>query len=172
MKKIIVYFLVVMMTLTSSCKKQNDVIPPNTNEVNATVVVSPTSTITINAKGSKAKMGCSLWGGGTFINGTNDANAAVIISYVYGSGSSCVKTPGTYNFSCEYRKNVGAPNTPIWSNVPVNGGSITNRGSITLTVANDHYYEGYFNAVAKCASSGICGDVDSVIINGTFKGNF
>lgn len=166
MKKHIVYAMILITVCISACKKKNDPIPANNNEVNTTVVISPTSTITINAKGSKVKMGCNLWGVGTFINGTNDDNAAVIISYVYGSGSSCVKTPGTYNFSCEYRKNVADPNTPIWSN---NG---ANRGSITFTAITDNYMEGYFNAVSRCNSGGCVFGVDSVIITGTFKGNF
>ena len=172
MKYIIVYAMILIIVCISACKKKNDVILPNNNEVNATVVVSPTSTITINAKGTKAKMACSILGGGTFIEGTHDNGAAVYINISNPPAFSCITSPGTYNFSCEYRKNVADPNTPIWSNIPVNGGSITNRGSITLTVANDHYGEGYFNAVAKCVSSGCAYGVDSVIITGTFKGNF
>ena len=172
MKKIIIYFIVLITVFTSACKKKNDPAPLNNNEVNATVVISPTSTITINAKGTKAKMACSILGGGTFIEGTHDNGAAVYINISNPPALSCITSPGTYNFSCEYRKNVADPNTPIWSNIPVNGGTITNRGSITLTVANDHYGEGYFNAVSKCASPGCAYGVDSVIITGTFKGSF
>ena len=166
MKKNIIYVIVLIAVFTSACKKKPDAAPPNNNEVNATVVISPTSTITINAKGSKAKMGCSFLGGGNFISGTNETNAAIYIAYVYGSGASCVSNPGTYNFSCEYRKNGTDSNTPIWSN---NG---ANRGSITFTAINDHYMEGFFNAVSRCNYGSCVIGVDSVIINGTFKGNF
>ena len=166
MKKNIIYVILLIAVFTSACKKKPDAAPPNTNEVNATVVVSPTSTITINAKGSNAKLGCSFWGGGNFISGTNETNAAIYIAYVNGSGASCVSNPGTYNFSCEYRKNGTDSNTPIWSN---NG---ANRGSITFTAINDHYMEGFFNAVSRCNYGSCVIGVDSVIINGTFKGNF
>lgn len=159
-----VTLLLLLISCFISCKKGNDV-PPNNNEMKATVVVSPASTININATGSKARMGCSFLGGGTFVAGTNEVNAAVYISYVYSTNFSCVSSPGTYNFSCEYRKNVADPNTPIYSN---NG---MNPGSITFTVINDHYMEGSFTAVSRCNSPGCAFGVDSVIISGTFKGD-
>jgi hypothetical protein len=138
--------------------KKNNEVTPNNNEVKATVVTS-TGTININASGSKATMGCSPLGGGSFVNGSNDANTAVYISYVYNTGTiSCVSSPGTYNFSCEYRKNITDPNTSIYSN---NG---NNRGSITFTAINGSYMEGYFNAVCRL-------NTDSVIVTGTFKGD-
>jgi len=132
--------------------------------MNATIVVSPISTITINAKGYKALMGTSFFGGGTFIDGTNEANAAVYIN-VYNSGMMAVNSPGTYSFSCEYRKNVADPNAPIYSN---NG---MNTGSITFTSISDHSMEGFFSAVCRCNSSGCVLGVDSVIVTGTFKGD-
>ncbi len=158
----------ILFFLFTSCKKKNDAPPPNNYELKATVIISPGNTININASGSKARMGCSLWGGGTFIEGTGEANAAVYISYVFSNSSTfqCVTVPGTYNFSCEYRKNITDPNTPIYSNIGIN------RGSITFTVVNDHHMEGYFNAVSWCNSSGCAFRIDSVIIAGTFKGDF
>lgn len=166
MKKIIVYALVSITVITSACKKKNDTNSTNNNEVNVTVVISPTSTININAKGSKATMGCSFnafVGTTNQVAGTNENNAAVYIQIPL--SSLCVTSPGTYSFSCEYRKNVADPNTPIWAN---NG---INRGSITFTAVNDHYWEGNFNAVCRCVSTGCVFGVDSVIVNGTFKGD-
>ena len=166
MKKIIVYVLVVIAILISACKKKNDPAPLNNNEVNATVVISPTSTITINAKGTKAKMACSILGGGTFIEGTHDNGAAVYINISNPPALSCITSPGTYNFSCEYRKNVADPNTPIFSN---NG---INPGSITFTTINGHYMQGTFTAVCWCNSSGFMFGVDFVNVSGTFKGDY
>jgi hypothetical protein len=157
------FILLLLTGFFLSCKKKNEA-PPNKNEVKATVVVSPASTITINATGSKALMGCSF-GSGSYVDGTNEANAAVYILYVYGANLSCVTIPGTYSFSCEYRVNVADPNTPIYSN---NG---ANPGSITFTTVNDHSMEGSFTAVCRCNSGGCVFGVDSVVVTGTFKGD-
>jgi hypothetical protein len=60
--------LLILIGCFISCKKKND-IAPNNNEVKATIVVSSTSTITINATGSKALMGLyTLFGEGTYVN--------------------------------------------------------------------------------------------------------
>jgi len=161
MKKL--FILPLLISCFISCKKKNEV-AVNSNEVKATVVVSPTTTINISATATKALMGCASLGGGTYVDGTSASNAAVYIS-LYASGVMCVTSAGTYNFSCEYRKNVADPNTPIFSN---NG---MNRGSITFTTVNDHYMEGFFTAVCRCNSGGCVSGVDSVIVNGTFKGD-
>jgi hypothetical protein len=164
--KILLGFIICTLLIVSSCKKSSTGDVTSTNyEVKATVVVSATSTITINATGSKAKMGCAVLGAGTYVEGTNEANAAVYI-VVYAPGFSCVTNPGTYNFTCEYRKNVADLNTPIFSN---NG---INPGSITFTAINDHHMEGFFNAVSRCNSTGCAFGVDSVVIAGTFKGDY
>lgn len=144
--------MVLITIIISACKKKNDILPPNNNEVNATVAISSTSTIMINSKGSKAKLGCSfsLAGISNFVSATSENGAAVYINIPYRPAFSYVTSSGTYDFACEYRQKVGDPNTPIWSNVTVNGGNIKNPGSITFTVINDHYWEGYFNAFSKC----------------------
>jgi len=161
MKKL--FILLLLVSCFISCNKKND-IAANNNEVKATVVVSPTSTITINAKGSKAFMGTTIFGVGTHIDGTNEANAAVYIT-AFSGGIMAVTSPGTYSFICEYRTNVANQNTPIFSNNGMNG------GSITFTAINDHYMEGFFTAVCRCNSGGCVFGVDSVIVNGTFKGD-
>ena len=111
-------------------------------------------------------MGCSisLVGGNTHIDATNTSNAAVYMS-IFVPATTCVTTPGTYNFNCEYRVDVSSVSTPIYSNLLA-----TNRGSITFTTINDHYMEGFFNAICRCASLG-CG-TDSVVVSGTFKGDY
>jgi hypothetical protein len=147
-----------------SCKKQINM-PPNNNEVKATVVVSPTSTITINAKGLKAPMGPGFLGIGTFISGTNETGASVYIN-VHGPGISSIANPGTYSYTCEYRTNASGANAAIYSN------SGTNSGSITFTTINENFMEGYFNAVCRCWSPGCVFGVDSVIVTGTFKGDY
>lgn len=146
-----------------SCK--TDVEPPNDNEMHATVILSPGNSIIINAKGTKTLIGCSLFGGGTFIQGTSESDAAVYLT-ILGS-TNCISSPGIYGFTCEFRKNVADPNTPIYSNYLGD-----NHGSITFSEVNDNYVEGFFNATCRCFSPGCTYDVDSVIVSGSFKGNF
>lgn len=165
MKKIFIITIAFGAVCFWGCKKNNVEVVQKMTEVKATIVVSPTNTININSTGSNAKMGCSSSGGGTYVDGTNEANAAVYIS-LYASGFSCVTSPGTYNFSCQYRKNVADPNTPIFSN---NG---INPGSITFTSINGHHMEGSFTAVCWCNSSGCVFGVDFVNVSGTFKGDY
>jgi hypothetical protein len=131
--------------------------PPNNNEIKATVFVSPSNTVVINATGQKANLiKCVTLGGGTFVGGTNENNAAVYIT-VYETGIRCVSDPGSYDstFFCQYRPNVEDPATPIYGNT---------SGSITFTTITDNYMEGFFSAVC---SNGL----DSVIVTGTFKGD-
>jgi hypothetical protein len=161
MKKLFISFLLIGSFI--SCKKKNEA-PPNNNEMKATVVVSPTKTILINATGSKVVMGmCASLGGGTYIEGTNEDNAAIYIT-VYETGIRCVTAPGTYesDFSCQYRPNVSDQATPIYAK---------SSGNITFTTINDSKMEGSFTAVCKCISPGCVFGVDSVIVIGTFKGD-
>jgi hypothetical protein len=166
MKKI--FFITTAFTAVCfwGCKKNNVAVVQKMTEVKATIVVSPTSTININSTGSNAKMGCSatIVGSMTFIVGTNENNAAVYIEIPL--NNLCITSPGTYNFSCQYRKNVADPNTPVFSN---NG---INPGSITFTAINGHHMEGSFIAVCWCNSSGCVFGVDFVNVSGTFKGDY
>jgi len=140
--------------LFTGCKKKNDTPSPNNNEIKATVVISPTTTITINATGSNAVIGPSLFGGGTYIDGYDASNAAIRIT----TGTTIVTIPGTYSFTCIYTPNLRSGYAPIYGN---NG---TNSGSVTFMAVNDYYMEGYFNAVCR-------NNMDSVIVSGTFKGD-
>ncbi len=148
-----------------SCK--NDDEPPNNNEMKATVTFSSGEILRLDATGTNVEMGCSIWGG-TFVNGysgTNGSNGVVTFIAFGSTAADCVPTPGTYSFSCEYRKDNGA-NSAIYSNLPVQ-----NRGTVTFTSINNHM-EGSFIATCRCfSSSGCVYDVDSVVVSGTFKGD-
>jgi hypothetical protein len=158
--------LLLLVSSFGTCKKGSDAPPPNNNEVKATILLPSGNTININATATKASMGCliSLGGGYTHIDATNSANAAVYMS-IYVPATTLCNNPGTYNFNCEYRVDFSSGSTPIYSNLLA-----TNRGSITFTTINDHYMEGTFNAICRCASPG-CG-TDSVAVSGTFKGDY
>ena len=152
--------LILICLFHLSCNKKDDT-PVNTNEFKATVVLSSGSIVNIDAKGTKAAMGCGLLGSGTFVSGSNESNAGVNI-IAYGVGSACITNPGTYSFRCEYRVNTVSPNTPIYENH-----FATNKGSITVTTINNSYMEGYFNAVCVLPPR-----ADSVTVNGSFRGNY
>ena len=154
--------LFIILIVLFSCNKKSSP-PPNNNEVNATVIVSPSTSVIIDAKGNKARMvRCVILGGGTYIEGSNGDNAAVLI-HAYSSTSSCVTSPGNYYFYCEYRPNLNDINTPIFS---------SSSAFMTFAKISDEYMEGTFSAVCTCTSLGCAFGVDSVIVTGTFKGDF
>jgi hypothetical protein len=146
--------LLLLITFFSSCKKNNEE-PPNNNEMNATVVLSSGDIIKINAKGVKALMGRDFWTGSFYVDGTSETNAAV-----YLSTRPNVTVPGTYVVSCQYRPDASSQTTPIYTN-----SGVSNPGSITFTVLDDHSTEGHFTAVCAYA-------MDSVTVSGSFKGNY
>ena len=153
--------LVIISIIFYACKKDGQsTLPPNNNQIIATIVLSSGSILNINASGSKAILGLfSGFGGPGYIDGTNAANAAVYIN-VYPKISST----GTINgrnagFWCQYRQNVTSFSTPIYEN------SGASSGSITFTSVSNLYLEGSFNAVCRNGT-------DSVIVSGTFKGDY
>lgn len=159
MKKRFIHILLLFVTAGTACNKNKDVVAPNNNEVNATVLLSNGQTVTISAEGTKAILGLSgYFGSPGFIDGTNDANAAVYIN-VYPSISSTGTFDYAHGFQCEYRPNVGSTTTPIYTML---GGA---PGSITFTSVSSTYLEGSFTA--RCRTT-----TDSVIVSGTFKGDF
>lgn len=155
MKTILFICLIIIFI---SCKKENKLPLFNLkNQVKANIILTSGDTIKIDAIGSKALMGCSSLGGGTYVSGTKETNAAIYMT-IYGNNFYCVDSPGTYNFSCEYRPDITSQTAPIYSNA-----GVSNAGSITFTSRNGNDAQGYFNAVCKY-------DTDSVIVQGTFKG--
>ena len=154
------FSLILICLVNLSCNKKDDA-PVNNNEFKATVILSSGSIVNIDAKGTKAAMGCGLLGSGTFVSGSNESNAGVNMT-VYGAGSSCVTIPGTYSFRCEYRVNTVSTSTPIYENH-----FAANNGSITFTAVNNSYMEGHFNAVCVLPPR-----ADSVTVIGSFKGNY
>ena len=153
--------LISSLIIFCACKKDSSpTLPPNHNEVSATIILSNGSSNTFNASGPKARLGLfSGFSGPGYIDGTNAANAAVYIN-VYPKISST----GTINgrnagFWCQYRQNVTSNSTPIYEN------SGASSGSITFTSVSNQYLEGSFNAVCRNGT-------DSVIVSGTFKGDY
>ena len=158
-----VNLFLLLMTCFTACQNNNDTDPPKKNEIKVTVVLAPGDTVKINASGEKVLMGCAFLVGGTFIQGTNENNAAVYINLI---GSNCIVNPGKYSFLCEYKVNTANQDSPIYSNFISN-----TKGSITFTKIDGQYMEGFFDTICKCYSSGCAWGADTVIVKGSFKGN-
>ena len=156
------HYLFILVLLFFSCKKSHGpAIIQYNHEYKSTVVFNSGSLITINATGAKALMGCDgIFCSGTYVDGTNESNAAIYITCYSSTFCNCISSPGTYSFTCEYRTNTASTNTPIYENRLAG-----NPGSITFTAIDDHYMEGHFNAVCRY-------NTDSVTVSGTFKGNY
>lgn len=144
--------------LLLSCHKDSSS-PPNNNEVKATLFFSNGTTIDFSVTGNKALLGCGV-GSGTYVQGINNANEGLLITISINT-LMCVSVAGTYSgdgFGCQYRRNVTFG--PIYTNNK-NG---VNNGRITFATINGSYMEGHFSAVCYT-------NADSVVVNGTFKGD-
>jgi hypothetical protein len=152
-----------LMALSFSCSKKMPSLLKN-NEFNATVVLLSGTTVNINARGNKALLGCGIFGGSTYVDGTNVTNEAVYIN-VSDSIIKCVSRARTYTdtgidvISCRYFPDATSQTAPVYTN------NRKNPASVTFTTVSATYMEGSFNAV--CYKT----NLDSVRVTGTFKGN-
>jgi hypothetical protein len=109
-----------------------------------------------SATGSNVQFGCSsFFGGGSYVV-ADQSPSAINLGYI--GGYRCITGPGTYDFSCDYYLNKFlqfAPTYMSWSS--------NHRGSITYTIFDGKYAEGYFEAVCTAKP-------DSVSVKGTFSG--
>jgi hypothetical protein len=150
----------IIVTIFGGCSKKPTV-RPNHNQIVATVLLSSGQTVTVTGNGTSAIMGCSSFGGGSYIDATDPVNGKVYLNIH--NNFSCITAPGTYTYQCQYRKAVG-PNEAIYQNQ-------AGKGSITYATASNNLIEGSFAAVCKCVSPE-CVAGDSVIVSGTFRGDF
>jgi hypothetical protein len=142
--------------LISSCGKKSTA-PANNNEFNATVKYVSGNSANVNVKGGPALMGCSFITGSYYVQGMNSPNGSVSINFP-DTSRNCNLGPGTYhNISCLYRKEVASGQ--------IDYDNSAKNGSITFTTLTSSRMEGYFNAVCYFTTQ------DSVIVNGTFKGD-
>lgn len=140
----------------SSCKKLLH-IPDNENELKATVQFSSGQIVTINATESAAFMDCQF----DFVIQNQQYPAAGLALDIHNASYNCITSAGTYYapyFSCSF--GTAGTQSVLYSNT-----GVTNPGSITFTSFSDSKVECYFSSVCKNNVG------DSVIINGTFKGN-
>ena len=147
-----------LLLLVCSCKRDEDPVIPNNNEMNANVVLSSGNTILINARGSKAKISKDFYGI-TYISGVNENNEGVFLMF------GTVTVPGVITYLCEYRVNVNSQTTPIYVNaLPF----VANSGNVIITAVSERHIEGTFTATCKTSA----GAADSAVITGSFKGDY
>ena len=142
-----------------SCKKKDFFEAYRNNEIKATIVHRSGATVTFEAKGLDAQLGCATITGSSYGEGNNDLSQRVGFTLEY----KCVTSPGTYG-SAYFRYQPSLNSQSYYENgfFP-NQASVTTQNTVTFTVVKDHYWEGYFK--------GECWwNKDTVVINGTFKG--
>jgi hypothetical protein len=164
--------LPLVMYIITSCSKDKP-LDTSSNNVSATISIGSNAPFQFSATGATVKFYQDLYGG--YDVEAIDANNSEIF---IGIGNS-TQTTGTYPFSTtpgtfgtggtfEFIKDVGSASQLVyWTSVT--DPSYTNRGSVTITVLNNHHIEGLFNASCRPDFTG--GDVAQVS-NGSFKINY
>jgi hypothetical protein len=176
MKKI---FLLSLLFFVATCHKSADPPPPpviaNNNEIKATILYVNGNTTFIYAAKETAGIGCDTAGGSK----GGPMNSYVISAlgswetgehlYIYSSGinGGCVVGTGTFPANFDYYPSgMTGTNRPRYYSAFAND---TNISSITYTINNNKNKEGFFRSVCRNENSNM---TDSVIITGTFKGDF
>ena len=150
--------VVVLICCYISCKKisaGNN----NRNELKATVKLISGQIILISATGDQAKMFCYT---GFSIDNNNQYPQPGLSLQTFKNSGNCITLPGTYfapYFICSFGTYTGTQSI-LYDNTGVN-----NTDSIKFTSFSNTYVECHFFSVCKRGAN------DSVIINGTFKGN-
>ena len=154
--KLMAIVLLGLFIFLISCKKLN-LGPNNQNELKATVRFISGEIININVTKESAFMQCGF---GFSISNQQGIDYPGLSLQTF-DGFNCITTPGTYyspGFLCTFSREGAQPD--LYSNT-----SATNPGSITFTSFSDSYVECFFSTTCKYGAN------DSVVINGTFKGN-
>jgi len=176
MKKI---FFLSLLFLVATCKKSADPPPPpvivNNNEIKASILYVNGNTTFINASRETARIGCDTVGGSkggplsSYVISALGSWETGEYLYIYASGinGGCVVGTGTFPANFDYYPS-GMTGTyrPRYYSTFAND---INISSITYTTNNNIKKEGFFRSVCRNENSNL---TDSVIITGTFKGDF
>jgi len=148
------FILIIIAVMVLSCKKDSVEPFDAKNKLNATITLSSGEVKEFLATGSKVTIGCAAIGGSYIL--ADQSPVAINLGYI--NGYNCITAPGTYDYNCNYYPDKNSQSSPIYM-----GWSSHKQGSITYTVVNGKYVEGYFEAV--CTT-----DTDAVTLKGTFSG--
>lgn len=150
--------LLTVIVYLISCSKKDDL--QKSNEVKATAIYSSGNSINFYANGKNTMMSCGVFS--EMILSANDQNGLASFHFnISGSGAgNCINRTGNYKLYGSYHsKSTGQPIIAYDADW---GRKVPN---ITFTVVNDDQMEGHFDGVFYNGN-------DSVIVNGTFKGDF
>ena len=163
--------LAVVTLIITSCSKDNSQFIPDTssNNVSATISIGNNAPFQFSVTGAEARMYPLLANPSSYRIEAKDANNNNLIIAVEN-----VTQTGTYLFTSSngignglsFIKDVGSISQVTYS---TSDPSITNKGSVTITVLNDHHIEGLFTA--SCKNDHNTSEAAQVS-NGSFKGNF
>lgn len=153
--------LVLMITFSLSCKKKVD-LPPNNNEIKASIRYKSGKQIDIHVSGPKARMGCGMLGGGRYVEAYDEVNGSILLSSL-----TCLNSVGNYNnVYVRFTANVNSQTSPIYENhIITTPGGPTFLSIFTIKELRSDYIEGSFSSMAWYQK-------DTVLITGTYKGDY
>jgi hypothetical protein len=169
--KLFITIPAVITLIINSCSKDKSPYIPDTssNNVSATISIGNNAQFQFSVTGSEARMYPLLANPSSYRIEAKDANNNNLIIAIEN-----VTQTGTYPFTgnngigngLSFIKDLGSI---LQVTYRTSDPSITNKGSVTITVLNNHRIEGLFTAF--CKSDNNTGEAAQVS-NGSFKGNF
>lgn len=161
---------VVTLIITSCSKSKPPYIPDtSSNNVSATISIGNNAPFQFSLTGSAAKIYPVFANPTTYQLDAKDANnnrIGIVVENVTQTGTYPFTSNNGIGNGLSFTKDEGLlSQATYWTSDP----SIINKGSVTITVLNDHHIEGLFTA--SCKNNQNTGEAAQVS-NGSFKGNF
>ena len=169
--KIFNAILTVVTLIITSCSKSKPPYIPDTssNNVSATISIGNNAPLQFSLTGAAAKIYPAFAYPTTYQIDAKDANnnrLGIVIQNVTQTGTYSFTSNNGIGNGLSFTKDEGLlSQVTYWTSDP----SIINKGSVTITVLNDHHIEGLFTA--SCKNDHNTGE-DAQVSNGSFKGNF
>lgn len=169
--KFFITILAVVTLIITSCSKSKPPYTPDTssNNVSATISIGNNAPFQFSVTGAAAKIYPAFAYPTTYQIDAKDANnnrLGIVVQNVTQTGTYPFTSNNGIGNGLSFTKDEGSlSQVTYWTSDP----SITNKGSVTITVLNDHHIEGSFTA--SCKNDHNTGEAAQVS-NGSFKGNF
>ena len=169
--KIFNAMLAIVTLIITSCSKSKppDIPDTSSNNVSATISIGSNAAFQFSITGSAAKAYQVFANPTTYQVDAKDANnnrLGIVIQNVTQTGTYPFTSNNGIGNGLSFTKDEGQlSQASYWTSDP----SIINKGSVTITVLNDHHIEGVFTAT--CKNENNSGETAQVT-NGSFKGNF
>jgi len=161
----------VMALIITSCSKDKSPYTPDIslNNVSATISIGNNAPFQFSVAGAAAKIYPAFAYPTTYQIDAKDVNnnrLGIVVQNVTQTGTYPFTSNNGIGNGLSFTKDEGLlSQVTYWTSDP----SIINKGSVTITVLNDHHIEGFFTA--SCKNDHNTGETAQVG-NGSFKGNF